>query len=635
MFVMLILLVLVLPARAQALTSDQSRCLDGMHRQAAKVAKTQAKQSAKCVKNAIKGKIALGLADSCETSDPDALAKLAKVEAKTVDIDLRFCVVAPPFGHTGAAIVNASSVAGALALTDELFGPSLAAGLITSDSDEGAASLQLALAKAASKLQRLYLRTFRKSSKAIASSALSWDEPDFEGVFVADVRWPNLLPNAAVAKTDKRFSKLVANGTAAISTFSACSAAATSLDLAECLAGRLNCATCEMLTVAVGATSACDLLDNDVGDVSCASPTTTTSTTTTTTMPPGLTVDLTAYRPQSETYGSPLLRRPVLEADEELVGAGVRINGDDDDGNLLADRDDTSVAGENDLVEVELAVSQAPAPAGFEYAIRRSNQSIKVWDSAAKGTAILDANDEAVVAFVGSSQSVWVESPNGGSAFLDFEVRTTPGGAVLSTDRINLFSFTSLVIGLHGEFQFPTDPPFGVNEGISVLAIALHELGYDSHMYDEDDVAADGSGAVYDEIVDAIQNRGVTEIAMYGFSHGGGSLYDLTERLDNNSGSIGPFAVPYTGYIDGIENDGTFDLDAEVRLPIGSAYHVNYYQNNIFTIGLIWGDSVPGASVDVNVTDTGWGAGLLHTSITTHINVEDGILNPLLVRVAR
>ena len=344
-------------------------------------------------------------------------------------------------------------------------------------------------------------------------------------------------------------------------------------------------------------------------------------------------VELIAYRPQSEAYGAPLQRRRVPEAEEEGPGAGIRINGDDDDGNAAPDRDDPSVAGENDLIEVEWAVGEAPAPAGYEYVIRRSNGSIKVWTGPDKGTAILDSNDESVVAPPSTTGSVWVENPSGGSAFLVFEARAVSDLSVVSSDRIDFFPFKSVVIGLHGEFQFPTDPVFGPNEGISYLAVALHQEAYDSHMYVENDVEADGSGAVYDEIVSAVQNRGVTSVALYGFSHGGGSSYDLTARLDANKASIGAFDILFTGYIDSIENDSDVDLDPEVRLPVGTAYHVNYYQS--FGIIPPWGGSVPGADVDVNVTSTFWGFLLAHITITNSSIVQAGIHDPLVLRVPR
>ncbi|MED5262382.1 MAG: proprotein convertase P-domain-containing protein, partial [Myxococcota bacterium] len=96
-------------------------------------------------------------------------------------------------------------------------------------------------------------------------------------------------------------------------------------------------------------------------------------------------ITMTAFRPQSETYGNPLQRRFVAEADELSPGAGIRINGDDDDGNGTPDRDDASVAGENDLIEVELGVNQLTPP-NTEYVLRRTDSTLRVWDSATKDT---------------------------------------------------------------------------------------------------------------------------------------------------------------------------------------------------------------------------------------------------------
>ena len=344
-------------------------------------------------------------------------------------------------------------------------------------------------------------------------------------------------------------------------------------------------------------------------------------------------VDMVAYRPQSEAYDAPLQRRAVLDADETGVGAGVRINGDDDDGDGVADRENAEVSGENDLIEVELRFAEAPAAAGTEYVLRRSSSHLRVWSSSSKGVAILDGADEAILDAVSSVQSVWVESPEGGEADLTFELRDSQTLELLASDEVHFFSFTSLTIGLHGEFQFPTDPVYGPNEGISYLAVDLHEEGYDSHMYDEDDVEADGSGPVYDEIVDAVQSRGVTSVALYGFSHGAGSIYDLSERLQLNQASIGDFDIVFTAYIDGIENDSDVDLDSEIRLPLGTQYHVNYYQQWGFIPP--WGDSVAGADVDVNVTSTSWGSFLWHITITNSAEVQSGIFDPILLRVPR
>jgi hypothetical protein len=340
---------------------------------------------------------------------------------------------------------------------------------------------------------------------------------------------------------------------------------------------------------------------------------------------------LTAYRPQTEGYGAPFQRRAVPDGQEETPGAGIRLNGDDDNGNGFADATDVAVANENDLIELTLQVDPAPAPAGWEYVLGRSGPSVKVWSQPTKSGSVLDTGDEQVVAFPSGTLTLWVEEVAAAPATIQLAARPVGGGPVVALDDVVFSPFTSVVIALGGENQGPSDPPDS-NHGIFNIAVNLHAMGYDVHMYDEDVVGSSGAGQAYDEVVRAVSQRGIGIVSIFGYSHGGGSTHDLAERLANNAGSIGSFVVPYTAYIDAIENDSDIDLDAERRLPPGTQYHVNYYQRSDF---LIRGNSVPGADVDVNVNSTPWGGSLVHTSIDDHTNVRSGVQDPLLLRVAR
>jgi hypothetical protein len=361
-----------------------------------------------------------------------------------------------------------------------------------------------------------------------------------------------------------------------------------------------------------------------------------TSTPTATNTPPSFTIQLTAYRQRSENYGSPFQRLAVPDGSEVSPGAGIRMNGDDDNGNGTADRDDTgTVSGENDLVEVTLAVSPVTAPPGFEYVLVRGNTNIKVWNSDLKGVSVLTTGSEQMLTFDGSgTRTVWVENPSGGSATLELRARPIGGGATLASDTIQFYPFTSVIIALGGEGQGPSDPPDG-NHGMFNIAKTLYTQGYDVHMYDEDDVSSSGAGPAYDEVVRAVQRRGIGIVSIFGYSHGGGSTYDLAERLDVNRASIGTFTMPYSAYVDAIENDSDIDIESERRRPRATGYHVNYYERNDF---LIKGNSINsggGAEVDVNVNSTPWGGGLGHSEIDDHANVRSGVLDPLLLRVPR
>jgi hypothetical protein len=311
-------------------------------------------------------------------------------------------------------------------------------------------------------------------------------------------------------------------------------------------------------------------------------------------------------------------------------GVGIRINGDDDNGNGLGDWTESNVVNENDLIEITLAVDPAPAPAGYRYVLSRSNAVVRVWAGAQKTFAMLDDNDDVIVDFSGPTSTFWVESLGGADTTLRLEARRI-SGEVVGADEARFSPFGSVVIALGGENQNPSDPPSS-NHGMFQVARALYGMGYDVHMYDEDDVSSSGAGPVYDEVVRAVQGRGVAAVAIFGYSHGGGSTHDLCQRLDANRTSIGTFAIDYTAYVDGIRNSSDIDINSETRRPQGSAYHVNYYQRaDLF----LRGNSVPGADVDVNVNNTPWGSGLTHGEIDDHVNVRTGVLDPLLAHVAR
>jgi len=166
------------------------------------------------------------------------------------------------------------------------------------------------------------------------------------------------------------------------------------------------------------------------------------------------------------------------------------------------------------------------------------------------------------------------------------------------------------MIALGGETQSPSDPADG-NHGVFQLAIDLYCQGYDVHMYDEDNVDYAGAGVTYNEVVNAVQHRNVGQIAIYGYSHGGGSTYLLANRLNNNRSTIGTFTIAFTAYIDAVEDEFMGDMNQEHRRPPSSAFHVNYYQEGVanplspwFDYGLDGGpidDPAPGDPPEVNV----------------------------------
>ncbi len=242
--------------------------------------------------------------------------------------------------------------------------------------------------------------------------------------------------------------------------------------------------------------------------------------------------------------------------------------------------------------------------------------------------------DEIPVTFDAAALTVWVENPSGGAAELELVALALTDASDVAADRVHFYPFTSVIIALGGESQVPADPPLEPdNHGTFQLAIRFVELGYDVQMYDEDVVTPSGSGEAFDEVASAVRDRGVTGVAIFGYSHGGGSTYDLAQLLDANRGTIGSFAIAFTGYVDGIENDSDFDVDAETRLPPSTGYHANYYQNP--GCGFLCGAAVPGAGFDLDVTTEIWGVDLTHFTVDDAPEVLDGLQEQLTERLAR
>jgi len=348
------------------------------------------------------------------------------------------------------------------------------------------------------------------------------------------------------------------------------------------------------------------------------------------------TLDLSAFRPATGTSGAPFQRWPVGEGEETTPGAGVRMNGDDDDADGQVDRDDGNVAAENDLVEIQLTVDPPTPPPGFEYLLSRTNANIRVWSAATKGSEILAPGNSVTLTFASTTRTLWVENPSGGAADLIFAARATPSGTVVASDLVHFFPLSSVVIALGGESQVPADPPLEpTNHGTFQLAITLYHMGYDVQMYDEDVVSSTGAGQAYNEVVSAIQKRGISHVAIFGYSHGGGSTTDLAQRLNANRATIGSFSIDFTAYIDGIQNDSDFDLDPETALPPSTAYHANYYEHPGCGFLQLCGAPVSGADLNVNVTATPWGGSLTHFTIDDAPQVLQGILDLLVTHVVQ
>lgn len=338
--------------------------------------------------------------------------------------------------------------------------------------------------------------------------------------------------------------------------------------------------------------------------------------------------ELTAHRPQNGTGYTPFSRTPVPDEWETdaLLGPGIRRN-------LAGEIDPSS---EDDLIE--LTVDRGIA--GASLTLGRSASELLVWTTRNKqpGTQLVFVgNLSNPVAFPSGAQTtLWVEwtGNSGGLADLTLQLESNER----EFDRLTFHVFDGLVVALGGEDQVPS-LPVDPNHGTYITATELYERGYDVLMRDEDEVSSTGAGLVYNEITNAILHRGVGHLAIFGYSHGGGSTYHLTERLAANSGTLGTFTIEFTSYSDGVRNNSNVDMTQEQRRPIGSAFHVNHYQHGtLFEDFLLDGGPVNNSSpapTGLDVETTPWGAGATHFLVDDYAEVIDYNLVHLQSRLGR
>jgi hypothetical protein len=197
---------------------------------------------------------------------------------------------------------------------------------------------------------------------------------------------------------------------------------------------------------------------------------------------------------------------------------------------------------------------------------------------------------------------------------------------VLDHDSVTFSPFQGVVIAMGGENDDPKDPP-NPAQGLWQMAKELYTAfpPYDVHPLNED-----FENEAFNEVRNAVRLRDVIDVAMFGFSHGGGSIYNVVRRLDRERVRVGSFDIKMTGYIDAIQDDSSFP---EFRRPPGSVHHVNFYQyRSPIAIIPYWpyGGPTTGlqvGDVQVNVAQTPWGARLSHFSIDQHPNVKKAVVD--------
>lgn len=292
-----------------------------------------------------------------------------------------------------------------------------------------------------------------------------------------------------------------------------------------------------------------------------------------------LPMEVKAYRPQEveNAIAWQLTRAerviPDSEIDQKKIG--IRVNKDGNDGGT-----------ENDLIEVEFS---SAIPSGMNLVIKRSTNLLNVYGAQNATSPVLTSGTEVVVPS-GSAppRSYWVECTDaltGGN--IEFYLRPNAGQDV-KLKTLPFRSFTTVVAALSGETAFGADP---LDHGTYDISEALYLKGYNVHYFDEGEEA---------RCITELDNQGdhckVTKAAVFGYSHGGGSVYRVV------TASPGGLVIEFTGYIDAVNNSLTIGFGSEERFPTGSRFHFNYYQTNGALDGVP--TNAPGANVERDFTAT-------------------------------
>ena len=204
-------------------------------------------------------------------------------------------------------------------------------------------------------------------------------------------------------------------------------------------------------------------------------------------------------------------------------------------------------------------------------------EMMSVWDTPFKHNSVVG------VPVAPSSYWVeWIHPDSRQPSPVKLSVIDAPSGNVAYSYEIAFKPFESTVIVFTGEFQTPHDPRVGerVDHGIMRFAYSEYANGYDVHLLDEDDLHhARPEGPAFDEVVNAVNNRGVTEVAIMGYSHGGGSTYLLSKYMAETRLIRNPYTTPFTAYVDAVRQP-FINIIPETRRPLRSLFHLNQYQKN-------------------------------------------------------
>jgi hypothetical protein len=290
----------------------------------------------------------------------------------------------------------------------------------------------------------------------------------------------------------------------------------------------------------------------------------------------------------------------IPEAEEQSPGRGVFI------------RPHPTTWGEDDS-RIDFDVDITPSSDTFRegrHILRRSTVDVQVFTE--NGSPLFSGSDlTAVIIPLEGKRHFEITTKVTTQSTLTLAYRETDESSEQLIDTVDIKPYTSQIVAFSGE-TFGFRDPF--DNGIFDVAKRLYIGGANVAYYD-----VNSQTAVAKANAERFIDQGMKRVGILGHSHGGGATYRLSRDLSTGARS---YTLAATAYVDAIQHDSTFEGQAEDRLPIATAYHVNYYQDS----GILQGVATPGGNVNLNVRTTTWGAALTHVDIdndpTTIANVS-------------
>lgn len=272
---------------AQALpqSADQQFCIAKVGKAASKVLKAQGIETRGCLRRAFAGSLPLDDGQTCQRAD--LRSRVATARGKLATLAAAVCTPRPTLAFHDVATFSDAPIDQEVALSQELFGESLALGAVRVGLNPGGAKCQEALLSAADRAMADQLKSFGKClGVGLRSGALT------EPAHLQDCVFQ--VANQTAGMADELRARIVAScpGQAWATVFPGrCAASDGAFELADCLTSAVECRSCRLFTSMHDFDFDCDAFDDGTSNGSCSEgAVVTTTTTTTTTLPPTPTV---------------------------------------------------------------------------------------------------------------------------------------------------------------------------------------------------------------------------------------------------------------------------------------------------------------------------------------------------------